>query len=167
MDLLTIQKDYDTDDKCFSYLYKTRWKHGFRCPKCNGDEKWVVGKYKYKCKSCGYQTTVLSGTIFQDTHLPLHEWFKALWYISDKGNNATAAGLQAELGLNSNRTAQSIYKKIAFARVRRFTTKLQGLVEVQRYLIRINNKQFYSTIIMNSFSFLFCLNRTMIAFLLW
>jgi hypothetical protein len=60
-----------------------------------------LGGVKYECLSCGYQTSVIARTIFQDTHKPLTLWFRAIWYITSQKNGTSALGLQRILGLGS------------------------------------------------------------------
>lgn len=135
MNLQEMENRFDTENKCLNYLFKLRWKCGFRCPRCQCMEMWEIRSYKYKCKNCGYQTTVISGTLFQDTHIPLVLWFRAMWYVS-QNNQISAASLQKDLGLGSNRTALTLLNKINRARIRFVLEKLQGTVEIYRTMIR-------------------------------
>ena len=147
MDLNTFKSSFDTEKKCMDYLYNLRWKNSFCCPRCKHNEMWKVGEYKFKCKKCGYQSTVISGTLLHDTRIPIQQWFKAVWYESEQGNKATAAGLQKEIGLISNRTALSMHKKISLAKLRRVNAELQGMVEINRYSIRYINSKLYKIVI--------------------
>ncbi len=135
MDLQEIENRFDTENKCLDYLFQLRWKYGFRCPRCQCNEMWAIRSYKYKCKNCGYQTTVISGTLFQDTHIPLVLWFRAMWYVS-QNNLVSATSLQKELKLGSNRTALALLNKINRARIRFVLDELQGTVEIYRTTIR-------------------------------
>lgn len=132
-----FERDFSTEKKCLEYLYHLRWEHGYRCPRCQCDKMWEVSDYKYKCKNCGYQTTVIAGTLFQDTHIPLTKWFRAMWYVS-QNNRVSAHELQKELELGSNRTALTMLNKINRARIRFVLEKLQGTVEIYRTTIRLH-----------------------------
>ena len=52
--------------------------------------------------------SVLAGTVFQDTHLPLTVWFRAMWHMTSQKNGMSALGLQRVLGLGSYKTAQNM-----------------------------------------------------------
>ena len=52
----------------------------------------------------GCQVSVLAGTVFQDAHLPLTVWFRAMWHITSQKNGVSALGLQRALGLGSYKT---------------------------------------------------------------
>jgi len=104
---------------------------------------WEVSNYKYKCKKCGYQTTVIAGTLFQDAHVPLTIWFRAIWYVTSQTNKVKASELQRVLGLGSNRTALKMLNKIRCAMLCSDVGQLHGTVEVGRQQIRGTNPRKY------------------------
>src|SRR5258705_8756925 len=67
---------------------------------------------------------------FQDTHLPMRTWFRAMWCITSQKNGMSALGLQRVLGLGSYRTAWLMLHKLRQAMVRPGREKLRGEVEV-------------------------------------
>lgn len=136
MDLQEFEEEFGTEKQCLDYLFHLRWKQGYHCPRCQYNEMWEINDHKYKCKNCGYQTTVIAGTLFQDTHIPLNLWFRAIWYVTEQPNKVTAVRLQKELGLGSNRSALMMLNKIKCAMQRPDLDKLQGTVEVDREQIQ-------------------------------
>lgn len=82
------------------------------------------------CRSCRYQCTVTSGTIFNKTRISLQDWFAAAWYITNQKNGVSALGLQRVLGLGSYQTAWTILHKLRRAMVNPYRDKLSGTVEV-------------------------------------
>jgi transposase-like protein len=72
----------------------------------------------------------MAGTIFQDTHLPLTTWFRAMWYVTSQKNGASALGVQRVLGLGSYKTAWALLHKLRRAMVRPGRDRLRGSVEV-------------------------------------
>ena len=136
--LADFESEFGAEEQCLRFLTNLRWPNGYRCPRCRHDEAWLLNEKKYKCKKCKYQTTVTAGTIFQDTHLPLTCWFRAVWYISSNAEKATAIGLQKETGIKSYKTAFLIFKKIRYANTFDISSKpLQGTVEVGQTFIPI------------------------------
>ena len=123
-------KRFLTEEQCRDYLYQLRWPKGFACPKCDHDKAWKIGDVLYECAKCGRQTSVTSGTIFQDTRKPLQTWFTAIWWVTTQKNGASAAGLQQILGLGSYQSAWTWLHKIRTAMVNPNRTKLAGTVEV-------------------------------------
>jgi transposase-like protein len=73
---------------------------------------------------------VTAGTIFQDSHLPLTAWFRAMWQVASQKNGVSALGLQRVLGLGSYKTAWALLHKLRRAMVRPGRDRLRGVVEV-------------------------------------
>jgi transposase-like protein len=127
---------FSTEEQCREYLYQLRWADGFICPKCgHTGEPWPIGKSLYKCKGCRHETSVIAGTIFQDTRKPLKAWFTAIWWVTTQKNGASAIGLQQILGLRSYKTAWAWLHKIRTAMINPNRTKLSGTVEVDECYI--------------------------------
>ena len=87
-------------------------------------------KVWFECARCGRQTSVTSGTIFQDTRKPLRLWFRAIWHVTSQKNGVSALGLQRVLGLGSYQTAWTWMHKLRRAMVRPGRERLAGVVEV-------------------------------------
>ena len=128
-------KGFSTEEKCRDYLYKLRFSKGFVCPKCNHGGYWKVGELLYTCKNCRHQTSVIAGTIFQNTRKPLTDWFIAIWWVTTQKNGASAQGLQQVLELKSYETAWAWLHKIRKAMVNPNRSKLSGTVEIDEALI--------------------------------
>ncbi len=135
MNLMELEKEFSTEAQCLDYLFKLRWPDGYVCPRCGCIDCWQVGPAKYKCQDCSYQTTVIAGTIFQDTHKPLTLWFRAIWYVTSQKNGTSDLGLQRILGLGSYRTAWTWLHKLRRAMIRPDRDKLSGRVEVDEAYI--------------------------------
>jgi len=123
-------KRFPDEAHCREYLFALRWDEKYRCPKCGHNEYWTVNSILYTCKVCRHQTSVIAGTIFQDTRKPLMDWFIAIWWVTTQKNGASAEGLQQVLGLKSYETAWTWLHKIRSAMVVQSRLKLSGLVEV-------------------------------------
>lgn len=128
-------KNFSTEEQCRDYLRKLRWPDGFKCPKCGCEEYWQISDVLFDCKQCRHQTSVIAGTIFQDTRTPLKTWYIAIWWITTQKNGASAEGLRQVLGLKSDETAWAWLHKIRKAMVRADREKLSGLVEVDETYI--------------------------------
>jgi transposase-like protein/ribosomal protein L37AE/L43A len=126
---------FATEAQCRDYLYQLRFPNGFVCPKCGASKAWRIGKMLFECSKCEHQTSVIAGTIFQDTRTPLKTWFTAIWWVTTQKNGASATGLQQVLGLKSYKTAWAWLHKIRRAMVHPNRTKLSGIVEVDEAYI--------------------------------
>jgi len=133
--LMEFEKQFATDEQCRNYLFELRYQEGYICPKCGFNKAWYTKRGKYQCQSCGKDTSVLAGTIFQDTHTPLTIWFRAIWYVVAQKQGANALGLQRILGLGSYQTAWTMLHKLRRAMVRPGRDKLQGRIEIDETYI--------------------------------
>lgn len=130
MTLEEFEKEFNTDEACRDYIFNIRWPNGFQCPRCGHNKAWPIGKVLFQCTNCHYRTSVIAGTIFQDTHKSLTMWFRAIWWITSQKNGASALGLTKVLGLGSYETAWSWLHKLRHAMVRPGRDRLSGYVEV-------------------------------------
>jgi len=91
-----LSRPYFHDEAAaFEHVESILWPHGPVCHHCGSMEqhyklKGVRSKASkknpegverhglYKCKDCRKQFTVRMGTIFEETHLPLHKWLQAI-----------------------------------------------------------------------------------------
>ena len=125
-----LEARFSTESACRAYLFQLRWPEGFRCPQCAGSTGWPVREIWLQCAQCGHQTSVISGTVLQDTRKPLTMWFRAMWYVTNQKNGTSALGLQRALGLRSYQTAWAWLHKLRRAMVRPGRDRLTGWIEV-------------------------------------
>jgi len=132
---MEFEKQFATEEQCREYLFQLRYPKGFKCPECRGKKVWRTGRGKYQCQKCGKDTSVLAGTIFQNTHTPLTVWFRAIWFIVAQKHGTNALNLQRILGLGSYQTAWTMLHKLRRAMVRPDREKLRGRVELDETYI--------------------------------
>jgi transposase-like protein len=122
MKLIDVTKQFTTDDKCLDYIERMRWPHGVGCVHCGSMAVSKITREKkgknqrtriYQCleKECGKQFSATSGTIFNDTHLPLTKWFLAIAMICEAKKGMSAMQVQRHLGVNY-RTAWHLCHRI-------------------------------------------------------
>ena len=128
--LIEFTERFVTDEACASYLAEIRWSGGFVCPACGGRKGWTTSRRTHFCASCRHQTSLTAGTIFHKSHLPLRNWFWAMWLMCTQKTGLSAKGLERELGLGSYKTAWLMLQKLRQAMVRIGRDTLTGAVEV-------------------------------------
>src|SRR5439155_17461793 len=89
MTLNQLERRFPTEESCRDYLVQTRWPDGkVHCPRCGLALKVYALKarpYHWVCKHCnrnGYRFSVLTGTIFENTNVPLFLWFKVIYLMT-------------------------------------------------------------------------------------
>lgn len=128
--LLELERRFSAEQACRDYLFSLRWPEGFVCPRCGGRKAWRTDRGLWHCGQCQHQASVTAGTIFQDTHLPLVLWFRAIWQVTSQKTGTSALSVQRVLGLGSYRTAWTWLHKLRRAMVRPGRDRLAGTVEV-------------------------------------
>ena len=141
MELNEFEKRFGTEQQCREYIANLRWPNGYRCPRCQNHKVWITKEYKYKCQNCGYKASVTTGTIFQNSHISLPLWFKAILIVSVQPE-INARKLMNDLKIGSNRTALSMKNKLKSIMIYPVLDKLQGSVELFTTNIKIHNKNF-------------------------
>ena len=127
---MDLEQRFADDDACRQYLFLLRWPTGFICPRCGGKTSWPIRGGRWLCSECRYQASITAGTVFQDSHLPLTIWFRAMWQMTSQKNGMSALGMQRVLGLGSYKTAWAMLHKLRRAMVRPGRERLRGTVEV-------------------------------------
>jgi transposase-like protein len=128
--LLDLERRFSSEQACRQYLFALRWPQGFRCPRCGATTAWPMQRALWLCSQCRQQVSVTAGTVFQDSHVPLTIWFRAIWHLTSQKNGISALGLQRVLGLGSYKTAWAMLHKLRRAMVRPGRERLRGRVEV-------------------------------------
>src|SRR5579862_4651942 len=78
------ERAFPDEESCIEWLVNSRWPRDIHCPYCGSDLVFPASlhEYRWRCFGCapdlGKSFDYLSGTIFQDTLLPLRAWLKAL-----------------------------------------------------------------------------------------
>lgn len=161
--LISVQEELGTEEQCLAFLETLRWPEGVRCLNCGGDkiskfstkesvrksayiskrtgeakEHKIPARHLYQCLNpeCWYQFTATTGTIFNDSHLPLRKWMQATAIICNAKKGVSAKQLQRDIGV-SYKTAWYLSHRIREAMtVGNFSdTKLTGTVEVDETFI--------------------------------
>ena len=101
VNLMTLMRDYDTDEECRDRLEHLRWPDGVRCPRCDSDKISRIRERKqFDCDSCRYQFSVTAGTIFHDSHLPLTKWFVAMYLMTESKKGISANQMKRTIGVS-------------------------------------------------------------------
>lgn len=124
---------FGRESQCRRALYKARWPRGFRCPSCDDRRRSTFrrdGQIYFQCRSCRHQTTLLAGTIFQSSKLPLTKWFLALHLLSAAKTNVSALELMRQVGICYRSAWRLKHKVMLVMTDREESRKLNGLVQI-------------------------------------
>lgn len=139
LDLDVLSPHFHSAEAAIEYLERLRWQHGRACPHCgtlDSDEREhyriktkSTTRKVWKCFSCRKQFTVTVGTIFEDSHVPLHKWLLAFYLLCSSKKGMSALQIQRMLKV-TYKTAWFMCHRIRWAMAEpAFTGLLGGVVE--------------------------------------
>jgi transposase-like protein len=138
MTLVDLMEHFDTDERCRELLVRLRWPNGVECPRCKMPAvELETAKQLFYCKGCDYQFTVTSGTVFNDSHLPLQKWFLATLLLCEAKKSMSALQLKRTIWgqhKGSYKTAWYLCHRIRYA-MTEVHKMLDGTVEVDETYI--------------------------------
>ena len=133
LSMAEFMERYGSDDKCEAALIESRWPAGFACPSCGCEQSNSFrreGRLYFQCAMCRHQCSVISGTIFEATKLPLTRWFLAMHLLTQSKNNVAALELMRRLGVCYKTAWLMKHKLMEVMRVREDGRQLDGRVEI-------------------------------------
>lgn len=96
--LLEFVEYFPTEASCREFLKEHRETAGVTCRKCRGGSHyWCSGIEKWSCRSCGYQTSLKSGTVMEGSNLPIRKWFMCMHLMVGTKKGISALEMQRQL----------------------------------------------------------------------
>jgi ISXO2 transposase-like protein/transposase-like zinc ribbon protein len=154
-----LEPYFQDEEKAREYLESVRWPQGAVCPGCgvigesyrlNRREKTKeevikmiregkrirkVQKGLWKCRGCKKQYTVTAGTIFEDSHIPLHKWLLAIHFMSASKKGMSAHQLMRMLDIKQYKSAWFMAHRIRYAMTGELPEMMSGIVEADETYI--------------------------------
>src|SRR5215510_11278850 len=148
-----LEPHFTDEDKAREYLEAMRWPEGPICPHCGvlGEAYRIVRKEKtqeqiaemraakkrvrkaqkglWKCAGCKKQFTVTVGTIFEDSHIPLHKWLLAIHLLTSSKKGMSAHQLMRNLEIGQYKSAWFMAHRIRYALTGELPERLNGVIE--------------------------------------
>ena len=92
-------------------LFKMRWPQGFRCPKCGHAGYCEIRDRKvYQCHKCHFQASLIQGTIFAATKLPLTAWLLGIYLVTQSKDGISSLHLARTVGISANAALRMKHK---------------------------------------------------------
>ena len=135
--LLEAVRHFSNYGTCHDFLVGLRWPDGVRCPACGCDRvSWLANVRRWKCseKHPQRQFSLKTGTIFEDSPLPLSKWLPAVWLIVNAKNGVSSYELGRAIGV-TQKTAWFMGHRIRLALHDGSFEKLAGEIEVDETFI--------------------------------
>lgn len=130
MNLSEVNKNYNTQTKCLVLLQKLRWDKNVKCTFCDSTKTKPIKseKGRHSCTNCKKSFSVLAGTIFEDSRLPLPKWFQIITLMLNAKSGISAKEIQRNTGV----TYKTAYYACMRVRIGMLMdeTKLNGIIEM-------------------------------------
>ena len=125
-------------DHCKQFMIELRWPDGVRCPRCGAEKvTWLEKARVWKCYAKHERPTftLKTGTIFEDSPIPLEKWLCAAWMLIGCKNGISSYEISRDLGV-TQKTAWFMLHRVRLAMQDLATGgKLSGEVEVDETFI--------------------------------
>jgi transposase-like protein len=129
MDLTTLHRKFNTQDKCIAYLEKLRFGKKVYCVLCGaGNITDRPGTIKWHCNSCNRDFSVLKDTIFEDSRLPLPKFFQVIVLMIQAKQGISASQISRNVGI-TYKTAWYACHRVRCAMINN-ELRLEGMVEM-------------------------------------
>jgi len=129
LSLTDFLSQYGTEQHCREALFRMRWPQGFQCPKCGHSGYCEIQNRKvYQCHKCHSQTSLIQGTIFAGTKLPLQIWLMSIYLITQSKAGISSLNLARTVGISANAALRMKHKLQQVMKNRDDSKPLKGLL---------------------------------------
>jgi len=98
--LIEFIQRYPDEQSAIDFLEEERWPDGAICPHCDSSNTTHLPKYnRHQCNNCRKQFTVRTGTVFQNSRIPLNKWLYAMFLIHISRKGVSSCQLAREIGV--------------------------------------------------------------------
>jgi transposase-like protein len=129
--LADLCNTFSDNQVALDHFKAIRWRNGQFCPHCGHDKIYTLkNRNRYKCAQCKLPFSILVGTIFENTKLPLRVWFGALWLLMNHPKGIASTTLAKDLGITQKSAWFVLHRLRYAANTQSFNKPLTGIVEV-------------------------------------
>ena len=96
--LVGLMRFFSTEQKCIEYLEQLRWNDNVISPFDPTSKVYKCSK-GYWCKNTNKHFNVKTGTIFENSKIPLQKWFVAIWLITSHKKGISSVQLSKDIGV--------------------------------------------------------------------
>ncbi|MFZ0610275.1 MAG: IS1595 family transposase [Xanthobacteraceae bacterium] len=134
--LAELYNKFSDNQAALAYFKAIRWQNGEFCPYCGHDKVYTLKANRYQCAQCRNTFSILVGTIFENTKLPLKVWFGAIWMICNHPKGIASTTLAKDLGVTQKTAWFVMHRLRHVARTQSFNTPpMGGVVEIDETFV--------------------------------
>ncbi len=124
-------------ENCKTFMVGLRWNGKVSCPRCGAEKvTWLEKPRVWKCYAKHERPTftLKTGTIFEDSPIPLEKWLPAVWLIATCKNGVSSYEIARDLGV-TQKSSWFMLHRIRMAMQTGTFEKLSGHVEADETFI--------------------------------
>lgn len=95
--ILELINAFPNDEVCIEHLEELRWGGVVVSPFDENSKVYKCANSRYRCKNTGKYFNVKTGTIFDNTKMPLQKWFLAIWLVTSHKKGISSLQLSRDI----------------------------------------------------------------------
>ncbi len=112
--IFDLLKAFPTEQSCIDHLERLMWNGNVVSPFDATSKVYKCAGNKYKCKTTGKYFNVRTGTIFDNTKIPLQKWFLALYVFSSHKKGISSHQLARDISV-TQKSAWFLLHRLRYA----------------------------------------------------
>ncbi len=98
MNLLDFYHQYPDEASCEEAFRRFREHHGLYCSQCDSLRlSWNPSHKSWTCMDCKHEMQLRSDTVMQGSHLPMRDWFAAMFLLTATKRAISAKEIQRQI----------------------------------------------------------------------
>jgi len=112
--IFDLIKAFPTEQSCIDHLERLQWNGEPVSPFDATSKVYKCKDNRYKCKNTGKYFNVRTGTIFDNTKIPLQKWFMALYVFSSHKKGISSHQLAKDISV-TQKSAWFLLHRLRYA----------------------------------------------------
>lgn len=137
--ILELINAFPNNEVCIKHLEELRWGWVVVSPFDSESKVYKCANNKYRCKNTGKYFNVKTGTIFDNTKMPLQKWFLAIWLVTSHKKGISSLQLAKDIDV-TQKSAWFMLQRIRNCFGISNDSDLDGDVEIDETYIGGKNK---------------------------
>jgi transposase-like protein len=134
--LTDLMVKFSDNQVALDHFRSIRFRDGEFCPYCGHDKVYTLKANRFQCAQCRNTFSILVGTIFENTKLPLKAWFGAMWLIANHPKGIASTTLAKDLGITQKSAWFVLHRLRHAVRTQSFNTPpMTGKVEIDETFV--------------------------------
>lgn len=134
-----LQKVFPTEQDCIKYLERHRWKGIIISPFNPASKVYPCANNRYKCKKTNKYFNVKTKTVFENSKIPLQDWFWVLYVFANHKKGISSRQLGEDINV-TQKTAWFMLQRLRHAsNIALFKDMLKDFVEIDEVFIGGSN----------------------------